>query len=137
MSLNSEQTDLVNRGIQAKDPFDISACFSAAMRWSGANFWNIVLGYLIWIVAVLVLEVTYKQDVTERSRLQKTFGLRIAPSSGSFTSFASGRTPRIRCSTKDWAPATGGHLQPFACRTLVYKGMLLTEQVEKYSPPLT
>jgi uncharacterized membrane protein len=59
MSLNSEQTDLVNRGIQAKDPFDISACFSAAMKAVGANFWNIVLGYLIWIVAVLVLEVTY------------------------------------------------------------------------------
>ena len=59
MSLNSEQTDLVNRGINAKNPFDIGSCFNAAMEAMKNNFWTIVIGYLIWMVAVFVLEITY------------------------------------------------------------------------------
>ena len=59
MSLNSEQTDLVTRGINAKNPFDIGSCFNAAMEAMKNNFWTIVIGYLIWMVAVFVLEITY------------------------------------------------------------------------------
>ena len=59
MSLNAEQTDLVNRGINAKNPFDIGLCFNAAMEAMKRNFGTIVIGYLIWMVAVVLLELTY------------------------------------------------------------------------------
>ena len=59
MSLNFEQTDLVNRGINAKNPFDIGSCFNAAMEAMKNNFWTIVIGYIIWMVAVVLLNLTY------------------------------------------------------------------------------
>jgi uncharacterized membrane protein len=59
MSLNFEQTDLVNRGINAKNPFDIGLCFNAAMEAMKNNFWTIVIGYITWMVAVLLLNITY------------------------------------------------------------------------------
>ena len=59
MSLNAEQTDLVNRGINAKNPFDIGFCFNAAMEAMKNNFWTIVIGYITWMVAVLLLNITY------------------------------------------------------------------------------
>jgi len=59
MSLNPEQTELVNRGINAKNPFDIGFCFNAALEAMKNNFWTIVIGYIIWIAAVLVLNLTY------------------------------------------------------------------------------
>ena len=40
----------------------------------------------------------------------------------------------IRCSTKDGA--SFWYVCSLSCRTLVYKGMLLTEQVDKYFPDL-
>ena len=48
MSLNAEQTDLVNRGINAKNPFDIGFCFNAAMEAMKNNFWTIVIGHRSW-----------------------------------------------------------------------------------------
>ncbi len=59
MSLNAEQTDLVNRGINAKNPFDIGFCFNAAMEAMRNNFWTIVIGHIIWIAAVIILELTW------------------------------------------------------------------------------
>jgi uncharacterized membrane protein len=59
MSLNAEQTELVNRGFNAKNPFDIGLCFNAAMEAMKRNFGTIVIGYIIWIAAVLVLNLTY------------------------------------------------------------------------------
>jgi uncharacterized membrane protein len=59
MSLNAEQTDLVNRGINAKNPFDIGFCFNAAMEAMKNNFWTIVIGYIIWMAAVILLNLTY------------------------------------------------------------------------------
>ena len=59
MSLNAEQTDLVNRGINAKNPFDIGFCFNAAMEAMKNNFWTIVIGHIIWIAAVIILELTW------------------------------------------------------------------------------
>ena len=59
MSLNAEQTELVNRGINAKNPFDIGFCFNAAMEAMKNNFWTIVIGYIIWFAAVFLLEITY------------------------------------------------------------------------------
>jgi hypothetical protein len=56
MSLNFEQTDLVNRGINAKNPFDIGSCFNAAMEAMRNNFWTIVIGHIIWLAAVAILE---------------------------------------------------------------------------------
>jgi hypothetical protein len=59
MSLNAEQTDLVNRGINAKNPFDIGSCFNAAMEAMRNNFWNIIIASFIWCVAVFILEYTF------------------------------------------------------------------------------
>ena len=59
MSLNSEQTDLVNRGINAKNPFDIGFCFNAALEAMKNNFWTIVIGHIIWLAAIVVLEFTF------------------------------------------------------------------------------
>ena len=58
MSLNSEQTDLVNRGINAKNPFDIGFCFNAAMEAMKNNFWTIVIGHIIWLAAIAILELS-------------------------------------------------------------------------------
>jgi uncharacterized membrane protein len=59
MSLNAEQTELVNRGINAKNPFDIGFCFNAALEAMKNNFWNIVVGTYIWLVVVIFLELTW------------------------------------------------------------------------------
>ena len=50
MSLNAEQTDLVNRGINAKNPFDIGPCLSIAFNALKKDIFTIVLGYLVMIV---------------------------------------------------------------------------------------
>ena len=59
MSLNAEQTELVNRGINAKNPFDIGFCFNAALEAMKNNFWTIVIGHIIWLAAIVVLELTW------------------------------------------------------------------------------
>jgi len=56
MSLNAEQTELVNRGINAKNPFDIGFCFNAALEAMKNNFWTIVIGHIIWLAAIAILE---------------------------------------------------------------------------------
>ncbi len=56
MSLNAEQTELVNRGINSKNPFDIGFCFNAAMEAMKNNFWTIVIGHIIWLAAIAILE---------------------------------------------------------------------------------
>ena len=50
MSLNFEQTDLVNRGINAKNPFDIGPCLSIAFNALKKDIFTIVLGYIIMSV---------------------------------------------------------------------------------------
>lgn len=50
MSLNAEQQDLVNRGVNAQNPFDIGPCLSLAFNALKKDVFTIVLGYIIMAI---------------------------------------------------------------------------------------
>ena len=59
MSLNAEQTDLVNRGINAKNPFDIGPCLSVAFNALKNDIFTIVLGYVVMFVVSALAVCTF------------------------------------------------------------------------------